>query len=150
MNKIMLLLLTFILTACSLGRGNAELSRNESKWQDAQVTHYRFQLGVSCFCPVGDRMPMSVEVQDGEIVSITDVTGAAFEASDPLNELVMKYATIDRIFTELQSAEVRDADKLTATYDPTYGFPTEVSIDFVEQATDDELYLSILTFEPLN
>lgn len=150
MNKLFLLLLTMILTACSLISPSSEISQNETKWQDANVTHYRFRLGVSCFCPVGDRMPMSVEVRDGEIVSITDVNGAAFETSDPLNELVMKYATIDRIFAELQSDEVREADKLTAAYDSSYGFPTEVAIDFIEQAIDDELYLSISAFEPLN
>jgi len=34
-------------------------------------------------------------------------------------------------------------------YDPTYGFPTEATIDFVKEATDDELYLSISNFEEL-
>jgi hypothetical protein len=36
------------------------------------------------------------------------------------------------------------------TYDPTYGFPTEINIDFIEFAMDDELYLSVSGFEPLS
>jgi hypothetical protein len=41
------------------------------------------------------------------------------------------------------------ADKVDVEYDPTYGFPTTASIDFVEEAVDDELYLSISNFEEL-
>ena len=38
---------------------------------------------------------------------------------------------------------------VTAKYDETYGFPTEVTIDFVQEATDDELYLTLSNFEAL-
>jgi hypothetical protein len=148
MKKITLLLLALILAACSAA-GETELSRNQSKWQDAGVDHYRFQLGVGCFCPVGDIMPMTVEVQDGEIVSIVDVNGMAFTSTDPMSEFILKYATIDRIFSELGSDSVQEADKLTVTYDPTYGYPADVVIDFIELAIDDELYLSVSGFEPL-
>jgi hypothetical protein len=148
MKKITLLLIALILTACSAGAGT-DLSRNQSKWQDANITHYRFQLGVGCFCPVGDVMPMTVEVRNGEVVSLVDVNGEPFPSTDPLNDLILKYATIDRIFSELGSESVQNADKLTVTYDATYGFPTDVTIDFIELAADDELYLSVSEFEPL-
>jgi hypothetical protein len=35
------------------------------------------------------------------------------------------------------------------TYDSTYGFPSEMSADFIEMAVDDELYLSVSGFTPL-
>lgn len=148
MKKITLLLLVLILSACSVFSGS-ELSRSQTKWEQADVAHYRFLLSVSCFCPVSGLMPMTVEVKDGEIVSITDVNGEAFPSTDPMSEFVLKFATIDRIFTELGSEDVQKADKLTVSYDPTYGFPSEVTIDFIELATDDELYLSVSGFEPL-
>lgn len=148
MKKLTLLFLVIVLTACASGE-MTELSRNQQKWQDANITHYRFQLGVSCFCPVGGVMPMTVEVNNGEIVSLLDVNGDVFPAADPLNELILKYATIDRIFSELAQDSVQGADKLTVTYDPTYGFPSDVSIDYIELAADDELYLSVSAFEPL-
>lgn len=147
MKKIILVLLALILAACSAG--GSELSRNQSKWQDADIAHYRFQLGVGCFCPVGDIMPLTVEVQDGEIVSIADVNGNDYPSTDPMSEFILKYATIDRIFSELGSEPVREADKLTVSYDPTYGFPVEVAIDYIELAADDELYLSVSGFEPI-
>lgn len=148
MKKIILLLLALILAACSAS-GGSELSRNQSKWQDAGIDHYRFDLGVGCFCPVGDIMPMTVEVLNGEVVSIIDVNGDAFTSTHPMSEFILRYATIDRIFSELNSDSVQEADKLTVSYDPTYGFPSEVSIDFIELAADDELYLSASAFEPL-
>jgi hypothetical protein len=148
MKKLTLLLLALILAACTAG-GGTELSRNQSKWQDANITHYRFDLSVSCFCLFRSQMPMTVEVQSGEIVSMIDVNGEAFPMDDPMSELVMKHATIDRLFSELGSDSVQEADHLTVSYDSTYGFPVEVAIDYIELAADDELYLSVSGFEPL-
>jgi len=148
MKKITLLLLALILAACTAG-GGTELSRNQSKWQDANISHYRFELTVGCFCPFRSQMPMTVEVQNGEIVSMVDVNGQAVSTDDPMSEFIVKYATIDRLFSELESDSVQQADKLTVSYDPAYGFPSEISIDFIELAMDDELYLSVSAFEPL-
>lgn len=148
MKKITLLLLALILAACS-AVGGSELSRNQAKWQDAGITHYRFQLSVSCFCLFRSQMPLTVEVKDGEIVSMTDVNGEAFPMDDPMSELVMKHATIDRLFSELGSDSVQKAERLTMSFDPTYGFPVEVAIDYIELAADDELYISVSAFEPL-
>ncbi|MEP0804443.1 MAG: hypothetical protein HRF47_03075 [Chloroflexota bacterium] len=148
MKKMTLLLLALILAACS-AIGGSELSRNQAKWQEAGITHYRFQLNVGCFCLFRSQMPLTIEVKDGEIVSMTDVNGEAFPMDDPMSELVMKHATIDRLFSELGSDSVQKADRLTISFDPTYGFPVEAAIDFIELAADDELYLSVSGFEPL-
>jgi hypothetical protein len=147
MKKIILLLLALVLSACSLG--GTELSRNQSKWQDTNITHYRFQLNVGCFCAFRSLMPVTVEVKNGVVVSMTDVNGTVISATDPNSEFITKYATMDRLFSELESDSVRKADHLTVTYDPTYGFPSEINIDFIEQAADDELHLSASAFEAL-
>ena len=147
MKRIILFLFALILTACSTG--GSELSLNQDKWQDADINHYRFELTVGCFCPFRSQMPLTVEVQDGEIVSMIDVNGETVSATDPMSEFILMYATIDRLFSELESDSVREADKLTVTYDSTYGYPAEINIDFIERAMDDELYLSVSAFEPL-
>jgi len=148
MKKLTLLLLALILAACTTV-GGTELDRNQSKWQDANITHYRFDLSVGCFCLFRSQMPMTVEVQNGKIVSMIDVNGEAFPMDDPMSEFVLKYATIDRLFSELGSDPVQEADSLTMSFDSTYGFPLEVAIDYIELAADDELYLSVSAFEPL-
>jgi len=149
MKKITLAMLIFTLVACSAG--GSELSLNQSKWQDANITHYRIELTVGCFCPFRSQMPLTVEVQDGEVMSMINVNGDAISTTDPMSEFILKYATIDRLFSELGTDSVQEADKLTVTYDSTYGYgyPVEISIDFIERAMDDELYLSVSAFEPL-
>jgi hypothetical protein len=148
MKKLTLLFLVIVLAACSAA--GTELSRNQTKWEQAGIEDYQFELTVGCFCPFGGQMPVTVEVRDGEVVSMTDANGEVVSPTDPMYENILQYATIDGLFSYLASDSVQEADKLTVTYDPTYGFPTEMDIDFIELAMDDELYLSVSGFEPLS
>jgi hypothetical protein len=148
MKKLILLFLVLTLAACSKGE-QTELSLNQSKWHDANITHYRFNLDVGCFCAFRSQMPAAVEVKDNQVLSIVDVNGETLSADDPMNEFILKYATLDRIFSEIDSDTVREADKLTISYDPTYGFPSEIFIDYIERAMDDELSINVTAFEPL-
>ena len=151
MKKLLLVLMTLILAACT-AVGNAlgnqgEIEQNKDKWQNANISHYRYHLHISCFCPFVENMPLMIEVEDGKVVSMEYQSGNEIE--DFNRELFDKYATIDRIFSELEADLNGAADKVTVEYDPTDGFPTKVDIDFVEQAIDDELYLTISNFEEL-
>jgi hypothetical protein len=152
MKKLYLVLMTLVLAACSAVAGAAgnpsEVEQNQEKWQDANISHYRYNLHISCFCIFVENMPLVIEVQDGEVVSMEFQNGAEL---DPTlrQDLFDKYATIDGLFAELEAGLNGGADNVVAAYDPTYGFPTEVTLDFEEQAADDELYLSISDFEVL-
>ena len=55
---------------------------------------------------------------------------------------------MDTLFTQLKDA-LTEADKVEVTYDPTYGFPAILAIDQIEQAMDDELYITVDNFEIL-
>ncbi|SRR5258706_5228596 len=147
MKKIILIALVFVLAACSMG--GSEFSQNQKKWNDANITHYRFELNISCFCAFRDQMPLKVEVRKGEIVSITTSSGSVVANTDVSYENFSRYATIDKLFTELQADLGGKADEVTVTYDPTYGFPSTINIDFIKNAVDDELYLSVAAFEKL-
>ncbi|HUF00028.1 MAG TPA: DUF6174 domain-containing protein [Anaerolineales bacterium] len=150
MKKLFFIVMALILTACSVGNAlgsQSEIEQNKEKWQDANISHYRYYLSISCFCIFSQDMPLVIEVQDGEIVSMEYQSGKEI---DPANlELFEKYATIDRLFAELEADMNGEADKVMVEYDSTYGFPTQVTIDFVEEATDDELYLTISNVEEL-
>ena len=127
----------------------AELARQEATWQTLNIRNYRYQLMVGCFCPMNATMPITVEVRDGAVVSLVDANGATVAQGDPGNGFFTQYTTIPGIYATLATLAFRDADKLTVIYDPIYGFPSEVSADFIEMAVDDELYLSISAFTPL-
>jgi uncharacterized protein DUF6174 len=150
MKKLIPIVMSLILAACAsvnaLG-GQSEIEQNQEKWQAAGISHYRYNLSISCFCVFSQDMPLLIEVQDGKLVSMEYQSGKEIDAS--LLELFEKYATIDRTFTELEADLNGAADEVTVKYDSTYGFPTEVTIDVEKQATDDELYLTLSAFEKL-
>jgi len=147
MKKLFFIVMMLVLTACAAGGGQTEIERNQGKWQDANISHYRYNLHLSCFCVFNENMPLIIEVQDGQVVSMEFHNGKEIDSTN--GELFEKYATIDRIFAELGADLNGAADKVTVEYDPTLGFPAKADIDFVEQAIDDELYLTISNFEPL-
>jgi len=148
MKKIILLLLAFILAACSFG-ARSEFDANRKTWQNSGVTHYRFSLHIGCFCPFRDQMPITIEVQNGEVISMTAPDGTPITVADPGYETFSRYATMDRIFSTLEAGLKGDADEVTVTYDPAHGFPSEIYFDYIKAAMDDELSLSVSEFEVL-
>jgi len=157
MKKLLLLVMAFVLSACTTianaGEPKSEVQQAREKWQAANISHYRFNVHISCFCVFTENMPLIVEVKDGEVVSMEYSTGN--EIDPQLLELFDRYVTVDRLFDgieksfEVAGSDQGAADKVTVEYDATYGFPTKIDIDFVEEATDDELYLTISEFEVL-
>lgn len=146
MRKLIFIFMALFLAACSMG-SQTEIERNKEKWRDANVSHYRYNLFVGCFCVFSQDMPLVIEVKDGEVVSMEYQNGNEIDATS--RELFEKYATIDRIFSELEKDVNGEADEVVVTYDPTYGFPAEVNIDFIKNAIDDELALTVSNFEKL-
>lgn len=147
MKKLLLLTLIFILAACSAG--GSDLSRNQKKWQEANITHYRMQLSISCFCAFRDQMPLTVEVRDSQIVSMQAADGTEVLDTDANYEFFAPRATMDLLFAEIEKAVSDGAEVVTVTYDETYGFPAEIAIDISQQMADEEMYYSITSFEPL-
>jgi len=150
MRKLSYILMALVLSACSLLNGTGDqpqIQQNREKWQDQGISHYRYHLFVGCFCAFGEDMPLVIEVQDGKAVSMEYQSGNQVDADN--REFFKKYETIDLIFGELEAALNGAADEVTITYDPTYGFPSEASLDVIKEAVDDELSLSISSFEVL-
>jgi hypothetical protein len=146
MKKLLLftLLLIILLSACNPAR--TELEQNRDKWTQTNISHYRFELFVGCFCAFRSEMPLTIEIKNGEIVSITDNTGNPV-AADKLSWFE-QYDTIERLFDYTAAAQ-KNADEVIVTYDSEYGFPAQVNIDNIKEAVDDELSLSVSNFEIL-
>ena len=143
MKKIILIILVFVLSACSLG-ANGALKTNQAKWKNSGITHYRFDLFIGCFCAFRDKMPLHIEVQDGEVVSMTYTDGTPAPTDD---QFFNSFATLDRIFLDLTTGTASKADEVKVEYDPTYGYPTTVNVDQIKAAMDDEYALTVSNFE---
>ncbi len=84
---------------------------------------------------------------DGEVVSMQYQSGKEIESGNV--DYFQRFATIDKLFAQLKKDMGGEADKVTVEYDETYGFPKQVSVDFIENAMDDELGLTVSEFEKL-
>ena len=148
MKQLFLFTLAVILTACSAG-APTEFEKNLQTWQGSGITHYRFSLNIGCFCVFRNQMPIAVEVQNSEIISMTYPDGTLVAETDPNYEIFSKHATIDLLFSELEAGQAGAAEEVTVTYDSAYGFPSDIYFDYVKAAADDELSLTISNFEAL-
>lgn len=146
MKKIILIALVLMLVACSAGGVRSD----RQKWEDANIANYRFQLTLSCFCPFRDQMPLTIEVRDGKVASMMYADGQAVASDDINYEFFLEYGTMDDIFAKIEGAQADpEAGEVIVTYDPTYGFPVDASIDYIELAIDDEMVLTVSGFEQL-
>jgi hypothetical protein len=167
MKRLLLLPLIFLLAACSAlpfnrpGPENVtppagtpaapqgDLEKNQGLWKNAGVQSYRFKLHIGCFCAFRDRMPLSIEVRDGQVTSMTYSDGTPVPAGDPALEMFDRFSTIERTFAELRSGPSASAEQVRITFDPTYGFPADLYIDPLQQAADDEFTVQVSEFEVL-
>ena len=138
--------LVLMLSACG---GGSAFQQNQEKWEGQNIDHYQFTVAVSCFCPFAN-VEVTYEVQNGQVVSQSVQSSPDNPVDEAqVSDFYQSYNTIEKVFDYVGEA-VRDADETTIEYDPTYGFPTDISIDWIKQAIDDEMYLTISNFEPLS
>ncbi len=151
MKRFLLIIVTLLLAACSaLPAPTAARLPERQVWEDADIAHYRFELTLSCFCAFRDQMPLTIEVQDGEVVSMTFPDGQPVPMDDPNYEFYLSYGTMEGIFERIEGALADpEAGQVTVKYDPTLGFPLDAAIDYIELAADDEMYLTVSGFEQL-
>ena len=140
-----LALTALLLGSCSVME-KSDLARARDQWTAANIRHYRYSLRVACFCGFTDKMPLSIEVQDGKVLSMTYKDGSPVPDSD--RQIFARYQTIDALF-DFTNENLGKADKVQVAYDRTAGFPTSVQIDLMKNAADDELDLTVENFQAL-
>lgn len=132
--------------ACAVSTGTEDddsLRAAELRWLRAGVQDYQIVVQNACFC--GYTRPVRVTVRMGSVVSRVDAeTG---EAVPPQG--VQGARDVPQLFALIRDAIMRDAYSLSVTYDATYGFPTQINIDYIGNAIDDELSVKTSEFLPL-
>jgi hypothetical protein len=148
--KIKMIFLFFVvvlmLSACG---GGSTFQQNRDKWGRQNIDHYQFTVAISCFCPFAN-VEATYEVQTGQVVNQSVESSPDNPVDEAqVSDFYQSYNTIEKVFDYVDKA-ISEADETTIEYDPTYGFPTDVSVDWIKQAIDDEMYLTISNFEPLS
>jgi hypothetical protein len=142
---IFLIFLAAFLSACGASQRPA-LRHNRSLWESQAIQHYRFNLSIGCLCPWNALMPLTVEVRNRTVVSMTASNNGDIT---PYLDTFRPYATIESLFNLVDSAISRGVYKLVVQYDPTYGFPASIVIDPSRMIMDDETGHYVTNFEVL-
>lgn len=133
-----------VLTACGDGflastRFVTSLRAARARWASSGIDSYELTVRRLCFC--GFVEPVRVKVVNGAIVSRTVVT-----TGEPVPELFASYyPDVPGLFAIVEEA-ANEADDLDTEFDPNYGYPAEISIDWWENAVDDEVVYLAETF----
>ena len=135
--------LLLALTACA---DKTELRENQQKWASQNISHYKFNLTISCMCPWEGIQPFAVEVKDGQVISITDKNGQPISASyaDTFNNA----ASIEKLFAILDRA-IGSASEVNVEYNPDYGYPTKIGIIYNKTITDNGIGYYVKNLEVL-
>jgi hypothetical protein len=117
------------------------LMKHQQIWMRVAPTSYDFVLTYGS--QLGPRAAR-VRVTDGRVVSASPIKGQArfLPGTD-------KARTLDGLF-ELLRRDLSRADKVTVTYDDTWGFPSSASVDPDRRAVDEEHAYSVAQFRVLS
>lgn len=109
-----------------------ELDQSLAKWRQANSDEYIYEFQRSCFC-FGDIIRKAwVHVADNDVVDVIDV-----ETRERLSS--PSFVTVDELFEQLQESIDRPAASIRATFDSSWGYPSEVYIDLDEMMADEEV-----------
>jgi hypothetical protein len=95
-----------------------EFKRNEQRWKSQNITDYGYKLRMECYCPLQYIGPNRIEVRRGVAESIT----YAGDGKNINMSGVRLPDTMEKLFDIIRG----QADQMTVTYDPTYGYPTSI------------------------
>ena len=113
------------------------LAEAKARWRTNGAVAYQYELNRSCFCILAGRW-MNITVDPGGVLFAEFVDPrAGVEAA-----LLSYVPTVPDLFDLIEDALDRRAAYFSAEYDPVYGYPTRIEIDYSSAAADDELAIS--------
>ena len=116
--------------------GPGQLAARRSAWESRAPAAYAFTYRASCFCQESGVL-YRVSVRDGSVVRVDQLDPDPAQRQVPAPH--RGHPTVDSLFAWTARAYARSADRVDVTYDVTYHFPARISIDWYEDAVDDEI-----------
>ena len=109
-----------------------------------QDVGFRYDYSRSCFCPPEHIGPYAVTSFQDSVTSYEYIGPVLADLRDVW--LDDKDLTIDALFQTLINALKGDADEVQYEFHSEYPIPVLISIDYIEEAVDDEVSYSIQNF----
>lgn len=145
-----LLLLPALLGGCALlgdgGGPRSELERRQRQWARQGFDAYEYDLNIACFCPYFG--PVHITVQADTVAVLEFMLPPDVPPPSPEAQRFFE-RTVEDLFAVIADALREKADELDVEYHPEFGYPTHISIDFYEDAVDDEIGYTASNLQPL-
>jgi len=110
------------------------LNKNRELWNQSSITQYTLDYFNLCFC---DFKRVKVTVQDNKIVAVhVSSYQGEFIRDVPASEFG-DFLNVEGLFDLIASAIVK-ADEVQVDYNPKFGYPESIYIDYKESTIDDE------------
>jgi hypothetical protein len=135
---------TYPVVVDSIPTSTAELGAARARWAASRPQKYDYTLAISCFCGPDFRRPVIISV-DGAAVTARRY---ADDGTPAAPQFASSFPTIDGLFDIILDAKARKAASLIVTYDAARGHPLKISVDYVAQVADDELFYTVSGFTP--
>ncbi len=115
-----------------------ELDVNRALWDAAAIHDYSMTFQRLCQCSIGFLIPVRITVRGDTIREVTNL-----ETGAPVEEAAQgAFLAVDGVFDFIQDAINQNAAAIDVDYNSTFGYPTDVIIDFSRsQLTDDTQFL---------
>jgi len=117
-------------------------------WQTTQVGNYRYDYQKFCECNRGVPPTTVVTVIDGRVNRIHHLHSDSDREVPAREGSLELYWTVDGLFDKLAGAYNREA-VVRVEYDPSYGYPLSLFIDYDRDFAGDETDLRLIRFERL-
>jgi hypothetical protein len=121
-----------------------DLSRNRQRWTSAGLHDYEFDYQLSCFCAPDATEPVHIVVRGDVVASVTRRRDGL-----PAGTKYGGWPRVDELFADVARLLEQDAARLDVTYDATYGYPHEITVDVNLMTADDESQQTASGLKPL-
>ena len=143
--KALILPLLLVLGGCTLTGPDVtgELSSLEEArrhWRAQNISDYDMNLVRGCFCVGAGEL--TVSVRSDSVAVVLDRNGHWWAD----NSWWQYVPSVEDLFDLIEDATL-DADDVQVTYHEKYGYPVELSIDWLKDAVDDEISYTIQSLD---
>lgn len=113
-------------------------------WAARRPAAYTVIMDVGCFCVADATRPVLVSVRGDSVQSRRYV--AADSAVPP--QYAAWFPTVEGLFARIDSIVAQEPERLEVEYDPTFGYPTRVAVDYRFGWADDEVTYTARDLQP--
>lgn len=122
-----------LLASSGCGSDSDDLRTARDKWEQAEPDAYSYTYRVG-----GQTLTEARVTVDGDQVTFRVLKGDG-------EQLTPTSLSMDAVFEYVEQA-LRDADRVDASYDGSFGYPTLVEVDEATAAVDDEYAFAVRDF----